>query len=148
MQRRNRLAAGARISEVHARGRSLANDLLVLRTLPNGLDRGRFCFIAGKRVGNAVVRNRTKRRLRELARAMPTAPGWDTILIARRGAGAADFARLDRAVRNLWRRANIASASPVSPSTASGSPANNRVVADTPDTPDARPPEQRREPLP
>lgn len=112
MQRRYRLAASARIAEVHARGRSIANDLLALRTLPNGLDYSRFCFIAGKRVGNAVIRNRTKRRLRELARAMPTAPGWDAILIARRGAGAADFARLERAVRNLWRRSNIAVASP------------------------------------
>lgn len=112
MQRRYRLAASARISAVHARGRSIANDLLALRTLPNGLDYSRFCFIAGKRVGNAVIRNRTKRRLRELARAMPIAPGWDAILIARRGAGAADFARLERAVRNLWRRSNIAVASP------------------------------------
>ena len=122
MQRRYRLAASARISAVHAQGRSLANDLLVLRVLPNGMAHSRFCLIAGKRVGNAVVRNRTKRRLRELVRAMPTAPGWDTVLIARRGAGAADFARLDRAVRNLWRRSSIATARPPDDQTAAAHP--------------------------
>lgn len=136
MQRRYRLAAGARISEVHARGRSIANDLLVLRTLPNGLDYSRFCFVAGKRVGNAVIRNRTKRRLRELARAMPTRPGWDTVLIARRGAASADFSRLDRSVRNLWRRANIAAASPAAVSPSNDETANVRLA------------EHSREPLP
>ncbi len=141
MQRRYRLAASARISEVHARGRSIANDLLVLRTLPNGLDYSRFCFVAGKRVGNAVIRNRTKRRLRELARAMPTMPGWDTVLIARRSAGAADFSRLDRAARNLWRRANIAAASPsVEPAV------NDRASNGRP--PEYNRAEHSREPLP
>ena len=129
MQRRHRLAASARISTVHAQGRSLANDLLVLRVLPNGMAYSRFCFIAGKRVGNAVVRNRTKRRLRELVRMMPTAPGWDTILIARRGAGAADFNRLDRAVRNLWRRSNIATANPSQSNPATAHPSHHRADA-------------------
>ena len=123
MQRRYRLAASTRISTVHAQGRSLANDLLVLRVLPNGMAHSRFCFIAGKRVGNAVVRNRTKRRLRELVRGRPTAPGWDAVLIARRGAGAADFARLDRAVRNLWRRSNITAVSPSDDQIAAARPA-------------------------
>ena len=141
MQRRYRLAASARISVVHARGRSIANDLLALRTLPNGLDYSRFCFIAGKRVGNAVIRNRTKRRLRELARAMPTAPGWDAILIARRGAGAADFARLERAVRNLWRRSNIAMDSP----SAAGQSGDGTANAQLPEPNRAG---HNREPLP
>ena len=65
MQRHHRLTGSARISEIHRNGRSVANSLLVMRVSANGLDRSRFCFVASKRVGNAVVRNRIKRRLRE-----------------------------------------------------------------------------------
>jgi len=107
MQRQHRLGAAGRIYEIHRRGRSMANGLLVIRVLPNGLDRSRFCFVTGKRVGNAVVRNRVKRRLREVVRNSAAAPGWDTVLIARKGAGDADFKQLERAVHNLIRRTRL-----------------------------------------
>ena len=107
MQRQHRLGATGRISEIHRRGRSVANGLLVMRVLPNGLDRSRFCFVTGKRVGNAVVRNRVKRRLREVVRNSAAAPGWDTVLIARKEAGGADFKQLERAVQNLMRRTRL-----------------------------------------
>ncbi|MFN4155076.1 MAG: ribonuclease P protein component [Paracoccaceae bacterium] len=45
-------------------------------------------FTASKKIGNAVFRNRAKRRLREVARAvLPqlAQPGWDYVLVARPG---------------------------------------------------------------
>ncbi len=48
----------------------------------------RIGFTCSKKVGNAVARNRAKRRLREIARAvLPEAgrPGWDYVLIGRAG---------------------------------------------------------------
>jgi ribonuclease P protein component len=45
-------------------------------------------FTASKKIGNAVMRNRAKRRLREVARAILPAlgqPGWDYVLVARPG---------------------------------------------------------------
>lgn len=48
----------------------------------------RVGFTCSKKVGNAVQRNRAKRRLRALAReVLPAAgrPGWDYVLIGRRG---------------------------------------------------------------
>ena len=47
----------------------------------------RVGFTCSKKVGNAVARNRAKRRLRALAReVLPVAghPGWDYVLIGRR----------------------------------------------------------------
>ena len=107
MQRHHRLTGQARISDIHRQGRSVANGLLVLRLAPNDLDRSRFCFVAGKRVGNAVARNRVKRRLREAVRGSNFKPGWDAIIMARRGAAEANYPDLQRAVHNLMRRTSL-----------------------------------------
>lgn len=49
----------------------------------------RVGYTCSKKVGNAVTRNRAKRRLREAARAVLTQsgkPGWDYVLVGRPGA--------------------------------------------------------------
>jgi len=71
----------------------------------------RVGYTCSKKVGNAVARNRAKRRLREIARAvLPTEgqAGWDYVLIGRAGATAdMSFAQLQsdlsRALRKLHR---------------------------------------------
>lgn len=59
-----------------------------LQANPRGDDAGptRVGFTCSKKVGNAVARNRAKRRLREVARrVLPEKgrPGWDYVLIGR-----------------------------------------------------------------
>jgi ribonuclease P protein component len=71
----------------------------------------RVGFTCSKKVGNAVARNRAKRRLREIARTVlprEGRPGWDYVLIGRKDATATrDFealkADLTRALRSLHR---------------------------------------------
>ncbi|MHA3977863.1 ribonuclease P protein component [Halovulum sp. GXIMD14794] len=77
--------------------RDLPKDAERAATLP-GPDLVRVGFTCSKKVGNAVARNRAKRRLREIARlVLPThgRPGWDYVLIGRKDETAVrDFARL------------------------------------------------------
>ncbi len=57
----------------------------------------RLGFTATKKLGNAVIRNRAKRRLREAARlvlAERNAQGMELVLIGRRETGSMDFAKL------------------------------------------------------
>jgi ribonuclease P protein component len=69
----------------------------------------RVGFTCSKKVGNAVARNRAKRRLREIARLivpLEGRPGWDYVLIGRAGATAdLPFSQLQtdlsRALRKL-----------------------------------------------
>jgi len=54
-----------------------------------------------------VVRNKIKRRLREILRQMDLPPGWDIIIIARNPAANADYAVLGKSVGNLLIRAGL-----------------------------------------
>ena len=67
----------------------------------------RFGFSVSKAVGGAVVRNRVKRRLREAARLTGVQQGWDLVLVARKGAGPADFHSLRSSMTDLLGRAEV-----------------------------------------
>lgn len=61
----------------------------------------RLGFVTSKAVGNAVVRNQVKRRLREIARELLTEvpTGFEVIVRARANAATASFAELRDEVR-------------------------------------------------
>jgi ribonuclease P protein component len=109
MQSKYRLTGAKRFSQIHREGKSAANRLLVVRCLLNGLDHSRFAYMVSKRVGNSVVRNRVKRRLREAIRLSRVRPGWDVVFIARRGVERADYQQLARATYNLLRHTQLTS---------------------------------------
>ena len=74
----------------------------------DGSDEVRVGFTCSKKVGNAVARNRAKRRLREVARrVLPdhARPGWDYALIGRAGVtGSAPFEDLLRHFETALRK--------------------------------------------
>ena len=79
------------------RGLRIARPGFVLLAQPNGLDEMRFGITVTKKIGNAVARNRMKRRFRELLRdLLPSAglPAHDHVLIGRDGGIERDFAKL------------------------------------------------------
>jgi len=107
MGEKERLRKNSQFTAVYERGRTWAGDLVVLKTMPNGLEFNRYGFVAGKRLGKAVVRNRVKRLLREVAKATPTKSGWDLVFIARSQAATANYHELEASVAGLLRRARI-----------------------------------------
>ncbi|QIG53910.1 ribonuclease P protein component [Altererythrobacter sp. BO-6] len=79
------------------RGLRVACPGFVLLAHPNSGHGKRYGITVTKKVGNAVVRNRIKRRFRELLRAALPAQGLpdnDHVLIARDGAIERDFASM------------------------------------------------------
>jgi ribonuclease P protein component len=93
-----RLKRRAEFLRVRAKGRKIAVHGLVLQALPRGDDRpARVGFTVTRKVGNAVTRNRTRRRLKEAARLLlkerPVA-GVDLVLVGREATRARPFATL------------------------------------------------------
>ena len=111
MERRLRLRDEADFRRLRADGRSWGGRLMTLLARPNDLPHNRYGAIVGKRVGNAVMRNLLKRRLRETLRGLDRAgrivPGHDLAFIVRPPLAAASFAETVGAVTELLRRGRL-----------------------------------------
>ena len=85
--------------------KSKVHPLLVARFAPNDLERTRFGFSTGRRLGGAVTRNRVRRRLREAIRALAPriSPGWDVLIVARPPSATATYASLAEGVEHVLR---------------------------------------------
>jgi ribonuclease P protein component len=92
---------------VYGKGNSLASRLLVLKMMENGRPLSRYGFSVSRKVGNAVVRNRMKRWLREILRATTLKAGRDIIFIVRPAASATDYWELRKAVADILSRARL-----------------------------------------
>lgn len=92
-----RLKRRAEFLRAAREGRKVGRSHVVVQALPRADASTRLGFTATKKIGNAVVRNRAKRRLRAVARLaleQTPAPGWDLVLIARAETGTCPFATL------------------------------------------------------
>lgn len=86
-----------------------ANGYLVLYVRKNRMNTNRVGVTVGKKLGHAVVRNRVRRRLREIYRLNEDRflPGWDVVVVARSRCIDADFSKLTQAYLSLAEKAGI-----------------------------------------
>lgn len=83
---------------LYAKGKSAASGTLVLYVRRTGGRPTRLGLTVSTKVGKAVVRNRVRRRLREIYRlhSPAVARGWDIVIVARVRAAGAPYAVLER----------------------------------------------------
>jgi ribonuclease P protein component len=87
----------------------VANGFVVLYARKNGTNTNRVGITVSKKLGHAVVRNRVRRRLRDVYRLNEDKfqPGWDIVVVARSKAVTAEFTRLTGAYLQLAEKAGI-----------------------------------------
>ncbi len=91
----------------HTRG--VADGYLVLYARRNREGINRIGFTVSKKLGKAHIRNRTRRRLREVYRLNEAAfrPGWDIVVVARSKAVDAPFSQLTGSFLALAKKAGV-----------------------------------------
>jgi ribonuclease P protein component len=109
MQRRSRLRRPADFKQLRQYGRRWNHPLATLIVHRTDQPISRFAFSASKRVGNAVIRNRAKRLLREAVRVHMSnyKTGRDCLFVARQATAQAAFEDVEKAVLQLLHQADV-----------------------------------------
>lgn len=109
MKKEERLRKNRDFQRTYKKGRSQAHYLLVLVYRKNGTKGNRTGFSVSKKYGNAVERNKIRRRLKEIVarERLKLKPGYDMILVVRKNARDADFSQLRQAVGALFTKAGL-----------------------------------------
>ena len=103
------LKGSSAFRRLYAKGKSAASPSLVVYFRKNGARTNRVGITVTTKLGNAVARNRVRRRLREIYRLNEQSlrPGLDLILVARTRARYVPYAELDRAFLALCARLGL-----------------------------------------
>ena len=94
---------------LYQRGASAAGASMVIYCRKNRLGHNRLGLTASVKLGGAVVRNRCRRRLREVYRLEKPQlkTGYDIILVARSRTATAPWPELQKQFRRLCRKADL-----------------------------------------
>lgn len=96
-------------SAIYSRGKSLGDKYVVVFFRNNRLDYTRTAFLASKKVGKSVQRNRARRLMKESYREVKDSvvPGNDIIIIARNTINGASFFQVRKSLINALSRGRL-----------------------------------------
>ena len=108
MQKQYRLTDSRSFDYLYRHGAAYRNALLVLYVVKSRFSTPRVGFSVGKKVGDSVRRNRTKRRLREAFRFEMSRirTGQNYVVVARVGSAEHSYEELREALLQLLQQAN------------------------------------------
>jgi ribonuclease P protein component len=103
------LKTDSQFERVRKEGRTWAVGPVLLNAAQNDENIIRCGFVAGKKIGNAVARNRARRLMREAVRVRLASlkPDWDLVWIARASIVDADAASVSAAVQEALNRGKL-----------------------------------------
>lgn len=109
LRRAHRLKRGKDFQLTYKKGKSLAGQYVILYYIKNNLNLNKFGFSVSKKIGKAVVRNRTKRILRECCRLHQDElkTGYNIIFIARPKIKGIKFQLVEEEILKLFAKANL-----------------------------------------
>lgn len=94
---------------LYKKGGSFVSNIIVIYYKKNNLNVSRLGITVSKKIGNAVVRNRARRIIKESYRLKEDRikPGYDIIFVARKRAGTENLASLSAAMDYLLFKSDL-----------------------------------------
>lgn len=96
-------------TSIYNRGKSSASKYVVIFYRKNNLEYNRIAFLASKKVGKSVKRNKARRLMKEIYRIHKDRikTGYDIIFIARKNMEQANFVELENTTERLLKRIKL-----------------------------------------
>lgn len=109
MLKKNVLRKNKDFSAIYKRGRSVGDKYIVLFYRNNKLGYNRTGFLASKKVGNSVKRNRAKRLMKESYRHIceHLPEGYDFVIIARNTISGKKCADVEKSLYSAFKRTGV-----------------------------------------
>lgn len=110
VQKELRLTRREDFGKVYRHGKSAANQQFVIYSLPNAkIEQFRMGVSVSKKMGNAVVRNRLRRMIKEIVRlnADRIRPQQDFIVIARKPVVGMEYKEMEKCLLHALKRASL-----------------------------------------
>lgn len=110
MLKKNVLRKKSDFNAIYKNGKSVGDRYVVLFYRKNNLPYNRTGFLASKKVGNSVKRNRARRLMKESYRKLCTklpAAGYDLIIIARHTISGKKCAEVEKSLASALRRTGV-----------------------------------------
>lgn len=94
---------------LYSKGKSAVSPYFVIYCRKTGRPVSRLGITTGVKLGNAVKRNRARRRIRELYRTHEAGllPGYDVVVVARTRAIYGRYAELERSFRQMTKKLGL-----------------------------------------
>ncbi len=103
-----RLRKDSDFKNVYRKGKSYSTKLIVIYFLKNNLGYTRIGYSISKKVGNAVIRNKTRRLIKEnLKDISDLKDGYDIIFIGRIPIAESNYHEIGKSIRYLFRKSGV-----------------------------------------
>lgn len=109
MEKRYRLRKNIEFKKVYSHGKNYWNRNLVLYIKRNGLKETRIGYTITKKIGNAVVRNKIRRRMKEIYRLnfANIKEGYDLIFICKKNIVDLSYDELENSMIHIMKIAKV-----------------------------------------
>lgn len=103
-----RISRGKEYKCIYNNGKRMPGKYIIVFAYKNQLPHNRFGIVTSKKVGNAVVRNRAKRQIREIIKKNldQLQPGYDVVVVSRYNIKEAVYIDLEKDFLRLMRKAS------------------------------------------
>lgn len=109
MERIIKIKKNYEFTRLYKKGKFFIGKHMILYVLSNGLGNNRVGITTSKKIGNSVVRNRSRRLIMESYRLCehPLKTGYDLVFVARKTSGDISFLDIKREMFFLYKKLNL-----------------------------------------